>query len=373
MKQIFSSSRSAFTTLAFIFAALSILASCGKQKTVKTEGVQKTVHSMPITVSMALSQNVEITENSTGYVENKSAPTISAEVAGKVNKILVEVGDVVKAGDLLAVIDDTDIKLRETAIRSEYNRLRTLVANQERNIVRLRVLAKKKVTTENQIDDAESQLKAMHEQLSGAKAQLASARREMGKTKVYSPIAGGIENKMIFAGEFLSPGRAMFTIVSNDDKYLVHLPMPETVSKKIRQGQAVRLLSPVEQGRAYSGTVEDVRPSISMASKSIDVIVKMFNPGKWKSGSSITGVVVVDLHKDAVVVPSQCVVLRPAGEVVYVVDGTIVSQRVVKTGTRKNDMVEIVEGLKAGETVARDGAPYLSDGALIKIQEADQR
>ncbi len=79
------------------------------------------------------------------------------------------------------------------------------------------------------------------------------------------------------------------------------------------------------------------------------------------------GEIVLAMHADAVVVPEQSVIRRPAGEVVYaIVDGKA-AQRVVTPGERLEGLVEIVAGLAAGEQVAVEGAAYLSDGAPVRM------
>ncbi|HYD33811.1 MAG TPA: efflux RND transporter periplasmic adaptor subunit, partial [Methylophilaceae bacterium] len=72
----------------------------------------------------------------------------------------------------------------------------------------------------------------------------------------------------------------------------------------------------------------------------------------------------------AVVVPEQSVVLRPAGEVVYVIKDGVAHQQIVKTGVRQSGLVEIIEGLQDGEIVAVDGAAFLTDQAKVTVQEA---
>ncbi len=70
----------------------------------------------------------------------------------------------------------------------------------------------------------------------------------------------------------------------------------------------------------------------------------------------------------ALMVPEQSVVLRPAGKVVYALEGNVARQRVVETGMRQDGLQQIVKGLAAGETVAADGAGFLTDGAAVTVR-----
>jgi hypothetical protein len=99
-------------------------------------------------------------------------------------------------------------------------------------------------------------------------------------------------------------------------------------------------------------------------------VVEVKNPGGWKAGASVSGSVTIREIADAVVVPNACVVKRPSGDVVYVIQNGQALQRVVKTGVKKQGMTQIAEGLSIGETVALDGAPYLTDKAAVSVISA---
>ncbi len=86
---------------------------------------------------------------------------------------------------------------------------------------------------------------------------------------------------------------------------------------------------------------------------------------------TVTGEVVVERRDDAVRVPRLSVVQRPAGQVVFVVDGEEVSQREIEIGHQTSDWVEIISGLDAGERIVTDGASFLSDGARVRYEDAD--
>jgi hypothetical protein len=83
--------------------------------------------------------------------------------------------------------------------------------------------------------------------------------------------------------------------------------------------------------------------------------------------------VVINVRENALMVPEQAVVLRPAGKVAYVVQGQRVAQRVIETGLRQDGMQEVTRGLAVGEVIATDGAGFLSDGAAVTFAEAKGR
>ncbi len=150
--------------------------------------------------------------------------------------------------------------------------------------------------------------------------------------------------------------------------FYVRLPFPEHVANQLRLGQAVTLTTFAGDKKAQ-GRIREIRPPLNVTTQSRDVIATVTNAG-WRPEGSIRGEVSLGVRRNALIVPEQAVVLRPAGTVVYVIEGDVAKQRGIKTGIVSDGTIEIVEGLKVEETVAVDGASLLSDNAKIKVREA---
>jgi multidrug efflux pump subunit AcrA (membrane-fusion protein) len=105
---------------------------------------------------------------------------------------------------------------------------------------------------------------------------------------------------------------------------------------------------------------------------SVDVIADVSNAADWQAGASVYAQLILSKKEGVLVVPEQSVVLRPAGEVVYVIQNNIAQQRIIQTGTRQSGWVEVLSGLEAGLEVAVDGAAYLTDNTKVKIAQATE-
>ena len=151
--------------------------------------------------------------------------------------------------------------------------------------------------------------------------------------------------------------------------YTFRLPFPEQVARKLRIGQSMRLTSFDRPDKVALASVKQIRPALDNTTQSMEVIVELRGDREWYSIGSVRGEVVLGTHPGALVVPEQAVVLRPAGSVVYVVEGDSVREQVVRQGMQRSGEIEILTGLKAGETIAVDGAALLSGGAKIKVRE----
>jgi multidrug efflux pump subunit AcrA (membrane-fusion protein) len=150
--------------------------------------------------------------------------------------------------------------------------------------------------------------------------------------------------------------------------FYVRLPFPEQVALRLKPGQTVMLSSFAQPEQKVGGKIQEIRPALSATTLSRDVIVTVSNAG-WRPVGSIRGEVTLGVRRAALVVPEHAVVLRPAGSVVYAVTGEVAREQPVRTGVARDGMIEILEGIKAGETVAVDGAALLSNNVKIKVRE----
>lgn len=344
--------------------ALSILGACGKEEQ-KPQGPPPTM----VTTAQAQVQNLQITQESIGSVDTQTAPFVAAEVAGRVTRIAVNVGERVRAGQVLAALDPRDQQLARQAAAAEANRVQALLLNQQRLVERYQKLVQQGFVSETALDNAESQLAAYREQARAAQAQLEAAERNLARTNIVAPITGRVEQRMVAVGDFVTVGKAVFQLTSSQT-VRVHLPFPETLAAQLRPGLRARLSTPTSPGKTVDGRVSEIRPMVGVGSRSIDVIVDVPNPGDWRPGASVSGAIVVGERPNAVTVPEQSVVLRPAGEVVYVANTGKAEQRVVQTGLRQGGLVEIQSGVNAGDTVIVDGASFLTDKAPVAVQKS---
>ncbi|GMU50186.1 MAG: hemolysin D [Candidatus Desulfobacillus denitrificans] len=347
-----------------ILAAALVLAACQKTEEKKPSGPPPTL----VTVTQAKAGAMEITEETLGSLEAVIDPKIGAEVAGKVIRVLAGAGQAVRKGELLAVIDDTDFALQNRADEAERKRTEALLAQQERVVERQQQLVQKGFISKNAADDARAQRDALREQLAAARARGDMSRRSQGKARVVAPFDGVIETQVASIGDYVKVGDPLFQLVSNS-KLRAHLPFPESAAARLQRGQPAILTSPLLPGAEFRGTVSEIKPSVSESGRALDVIVDIDNMDGFRPGGTVNAAVVVAQRDDAVLVPEQSVVLRPAGKVVYAIADGKATQHVVEVGAKRAGMVEISKGLPAGTTVALDGAGFLTHNAAVTVKE----
>jgi membrane fusion protein, multidrug efflux system len=344
------------------------LVACGPEPDngAEQEGPQGTT----ITAGTVQVDTVRITEETLGTVRTTAAPTVAAEVAARIVEILVDEGDAVAAGDLLARLDDGDFRLTADRARAEISRLEALIENQQRQVTRNRQLLERNMVSESDVDNALAELRALEGQLGSTRAELAQAERNIERTRIKAPVDGRVESREADVGGWASQGTSLFRI-STDRLLRAQLPFPEYVTDRLRIGLTVELTSPVARDQPVDGTITEIRPMLGTSTRAVMIIAEFENPGGWRPGASVNGRVVLETRDEALLVPDISIVLRPAGNVVYVIEDGTARQRPVRTGVRTNAMIEVLDGLEPGERVAVDGAAFLTDGAPVNVSESD--
>jgi len=318
-----------------------------------------------ITVTQVKDTAIEVTESAVGSIEGLIDPTIAAEVAARVIKVHVSPGQRVRQGELIATLDATDYALQRNEALAEVARIEALLDNQTKTVARSQTLVNKKFISQNAVDTDLAQQNVLKEQLAGAKARVDTINHSSSKTKIYAPTDGVVEKKIVDTGEFVKVGDPLLQIISNK-RLRAHIPFPERISNHLKPGMKVRLTTPTST-KVVESVIRELKAMITESNRSIDVIADVTDESDWQPGASVTGTVVIGEQPSTLMVPEQSVVLRPAGEVVYMVKDNKAYQTVVKTGQHQKGMVEIIDGVHANDTIVMDGAGFLTDQALIKI------
>ncbi|HOY69679.1 MAG TPA: efflux RND transporter periplasmic adaptor subunit [Methylotenera sp.] len=350
--------------LALITPLIFALCACDASK--KPEAKQAPIPL--ISVSKVQTQSIEVTEDAIGSVEGLIDPNITSEIAAKVVQVYVSVGEHVKKGQLIATLDGDDFAMQRNEALAEVARIQAQLDNQAKTVARNQALVNKKFISQNAVDNDVAQQNVLKEQLAGAKARVSTINHGNSKTKIFASTDGRIEKRIANAGEYVHAGDPIVQIISNQ-KLRAHIPFPEHIASKIRAGQTIKLTTPTSNETVVT-TIKEIKPLIMTDSRAIDVIADIINQSGWQAGASVNAQVVLNQKDNVLVVPEQSIVLRPAGEVVYVIKNNLATQRIVQTGERKSGLVEVISGLESGLEVAVDGASYLTDNTKVKITNA---
>jgi membrane fusion protein (multidrug efflux system) len=354
----------------FFISLLSILLlACGASGDENAKnGDKRDIKPTLVTVTQVKNQAVETTETTIGSLEGLIDPTVASELAARVVKVHVNPGETVNKGQLIATLDATDFGMQRNEQQAEVARIQALIDNQAKIVARNQALVDKKFISQNVVDNDMAQQKVLKQQLAAAKARVGSINHNSSKARIIAPVTGVIEKKLVDTGDFVQVGDPIVQIISKQ-RLRAHLPFPEHIGAQLKPGLKVRLSTPTSE-KPVESVIRELKPMITEGSRTIDVIADVEDETSWQPGASVTGTVVLGEQSAAMMIPEQSLVLRPAGEVVYVVRNNVAYQTIIKTGLRQDGLIEIIEGLSVNDTIVVDGAGFLTDKADVSIQQA---
>ncbi|NLR59712.1 efflux RND transporter periplasmic adaptor subunit [Chitinophaga polysaccharea] len=327
-----------------------------KANEAKTEFVkQSNIGDIPVLV-----QKVTRNDFSQGFLANGNFTPVRelsylAETAGRITRLLVDEGSVVKQGQAIAYIDG---EILNTDLASAKANLSQLKVDKERYESAFQTGG----VTQKQMDDARLQYEV-------AKTRYEAASRRVSDTYVKAPISGIINKKYIEQGAYLSVGTKMFDIVDVSHLKLA-VSVPEAQVVALSKGQKVSVTSSVFPETTYEGTITFIA---AKGDNSLNYPVEMEVgniAGKdLKAGMYGTAHFVDPKADKAIFIARTAFIGGVNSNEVYVMEGNVAKKRKVVAGRIVGDQVEVREGLNEGDTVITSGQINLTDGATVTVQQ----
>jgi len=171
-----------------------LLQACGADNLSAT-GTTNNDKAVLISVHNVQTMDLPIWLKTVGQVRSLSAPTLAAEVEGRITTVLADTGDRIEIGQLLAETDTSALLLQKQAAQAGIERLEVHIANGKRRVDRLQKLSSKNLTSQTQLDDALEQLEAYEADYKAAVARLAIVEDSLEKSHIVAPVAGVIQNR----------------------------------------------------------------------------------------------------------------------------------------------------------------------------------
>ena len=312
----------------------------------------------PVGVEVARAERVSLAEtvSAVGTLRANESVVIKPEIAGRIDRIHFDSGARVRQGAPLVSLDASIPAAEAEQTRAE---LALALANEQRTAD----LARQKFVSERARDEASANLKVLEARLKLAEARLA-------KSSIRAPFSGVLGLRNVSAGDFVKEGAELVTL---EDVSLmkVDLRLPERYLGQLRPGQLIEIEFDAYPGRRFQARLEAIDVRVDADGRSVMARGRLPNAdGLLRTGMFAKVALTLSKRDDAVVVPEEAVF--PAGEdqFVYRVDDGRATRVRVRTGARRDGKVEIVEGVRAGESIVTAGQPKLtSDGAEVRVVE----
>jgi RND family efflux transporter MFP subunit len=321
---------------------------------------------------------------------------VGAKTLGYLDAVLVDRGDRVKKGQLLALVRPSDLPDQLDAARGTLAQAQAAVALARANKERAETLAPSGVVSQQELQQATTTLATTQAALDAAQANVSALAVRLGEARIESPLDGVVSQRRLDPGALVGPngGSGVILTVQRIDTLRAFIPVNESEVGGLRLGQDAHVEVDAAPGAPFKGKVVRISPSFDPGTRTIDAEIHLPNPGQLRAGMYGRGAIVTAIHKDALVVQVASVQIsngksyvyvfepdpagaqaqppegqpgKPGGQKKETVPGKV--RRVeIQLGVDGGDWMEAVAGVKAGDKLVTAGLDVLADGSAVEAK-----
>lgn len=299
---------------------------------------------------------------------------VSALVAGRVNAVTVAEGDAVRQGQVIAELDRRPLDDQRRQAVAAVDQARAQVENARLNLDRNQQMFTRGIAAGKEVEDARTQVATAQSALDQASAALSTAERNLERAQIQSPISGQVVKRMVSVGEQVDGTAAQPIVeIANLDRVELAASVPAEQLQRLTTGQKAGITSDAYTGQSLEGTIVAIAPAVDATTNAALVRIRFDNAAhRYKVGMFAEAHVVLAEHANALVVPPAAVVRGEQGAAVYLVTGDTAQRTPVTTGLEQPDAVEVLTGVKDGQSVLITSVYGLGEKAKLAKPEADK-
>lgn len=357
-------------TLFFLVLCVMLLSagSCGRKEPEPQPVIR------PVRFEVAFSTGSARVRTFSGVAEAGVASRLSFKVAGTVRRVPVEVGDQVRAGDLIAELDPEDYELQLEEAEAALARARAEARNAEASYDRVRALYENRNASRQDLDAARAGSESATAQVEAAEKKVELARLQVGYTRLLAPVDGAIASVSVEVNENVASGREVVLLTAGGETK-VTIAVPEALISGVREGDPATVTIDALPGLEFPATVTEVGVSATEMATTYPVTVLLdeespeVRPGMAAEVAFRFGG--AD-ERERFLVPVSAVGEDGEGRFVFVIEPTeeglgTAHRRAVSIGALTTEGIEVVRGLVDGDILVTAGVSRLEDGQTVKL------
>ncbi|MCP3138145.1 efflux RND transporter periplasmic adaptor subunit [Pyxidicoccus xibeiensis] len=326
----------------------------------------------PVEVAPVEAMDVEYMVNAVGSVEAFERVQITARVPGAVERVLFTEGQEVKKGEPLAEIEPARYAIAVRSAEAALAKAKASLAEAQAGAQRRAAVneASPGLLPAEQLETYQTRALTAEAEVASAKAMLDQAQLNQRDAYVRAPMDGVLQTRTVQTGQYVQPGLVMATLVRREP-LLLRFNVPEADVGRIKPGMSARF-TVRNGGGSFGARITHVAAAADDASRMVPVTAEVTGEDAkaLRPGTFATVSVPVETRGGSPVVPQTAVRPSERGFLAFVVEGDKARERVLELGMRTaNGLVEVLDGVKAGETLVVRGAEALRDGVTVRVAQ----
>jgi RND family efflux transporter MFP subunit len=321
-----------------------------------------------------------------GYLVARRQSVVSSKIQGRISRLLVEEGSVVKAGDVLATLDDADVLAAINKAKADIEYAKADLAEAQRQERLQEDLYRSKVVSQDALDAAKSKVNLAAAAIEQDKANLGVQQAYLDFTTIRAPFAGIVVKKMTEAGESVAPippgvnistSSGAIVAIADMNSLEAEVDVNESNVGQLRPNQPADITVQAIPDHTYKGVLRQVIPTADRTKATVTVKVSILDKDKYLRPEMSCNVTFLQPQKierasgapqRIVTVPKDAVITRDGKQTVFEVDDNKARALPVVTGADLHGQIIVKQGLAGGETIVNNPPQKLKDGDAIKVK-----
>src|SRR5688572_20029532 len=360
--------RTSCAPVLILFVAAAGAAACSGRT--EADASIATEQKIPVRTSTVETRDLTETLTLTGSLQPRAQVPVVAEVAARLMRVLNDEGDRVAQGAVIAVLDDSDVRLARDRAKASLDLAEANRAHASVEEDRAGSLLKTGGITDKDRLAAQVAVQVADASHAQARSELAIADRQTGRSQISAPISGRIAKRHADAGTVVAAGTPLYTIV-DDSVFEFRSSVASSDFGKVKVGETVVVTVDALPGFVTEGEVNRIAPQVDARSRSFEVIIRVPGKPQLVSGLFARAQVKVREVPNSLTVPPAALLRDgsdPTKAQTFVVVNNKAERRDVLVGVEVPDAVQVVSGLKAGEVVVVDPPSALGPGTQVQVE-----
>ena len=325
------------------------------------------LEALPVNIETVSRQSLNAYLVLNGIVEPERKVEVFSRLSAYVKQIVKEEGAYVKENDVLAVLDDTEIRISHEQARIALEQAKLTLDEAEKNLTRSQELFKKELISEQEYQTAEASNMQRRLDYQNREQVSKDLELQLNWTKIRSLAEGFVTERLIEVGGRVTSNQKVYTI-EDFKPLLIRVFVPTSDALRLKTGLPADVVTEILKGEVFKGTVTLINPRIDVQTGTIKVTVEAYDDTlRLKPGMFVEVRIATGKKDNVLVIPRKAILYKQGKTYVFILKDGLAGQREITLGLTEEDLAEVASGIAEGDVIVSVGVENLKDGQPVTV------